>query len=94
MKITKVTNFRQAIIIPTMSKQYHTKTMWKFATFHMIIGKSIQSHTWSHIKLVKYLKKITKVTYLRQAIIITTMYNQHLAKSMWKYASFHMVLGI
>jgi hypothetical protein len=53
MKITKVTNFRQAIIIPTMSKQYHTKTMWKFGTSHMVFGKSIQAHTWSHIKLVK-----------------------------------------
>jgi hypothetical protein len=53
MKITKVKNFWQAIIIPTMSKQYHTKTMWKFGTSHMVFGKSIQAHTWSHIKLVK-----------------------------------------
>jgi hypothetical protein len=42
----------------------------------------------------KYLKKITKVTYFRQAIIITTISNQYLAKYMGKYASFHMVLGI
>jgi hypothetical protein len=38
-KITKVRKFRQAITIPTMSNQYHAKSMRIFANFHMILGK-------------------------------------------------------
>jgi Ni,Fe-hydrogenase I cytochrome b subunit len=38
-KITKVKYFRQAITIPTMSNQYHTKSMWKIACFHMVFAK-------------------------------------------------------
>jgi hypothetical protein len=38
-KITKVRYFRQAITIPTMSNQYHIKSMWKFACFHMVFAK-------------------------------------------------------
>ena len=65
---------------------------WRISTWFLVNGSMLTHgiiYEWS-----KYLKKITKVTYFRQAIIITTMSNQHLAKSMWKYASFHMVLGI
>jgi hypothetical protein len=58
----------------------------------ILVNESMLTHgiiyEWS-----KYLKKITKVTYFRQAIIITTMYNQYLAKSMWKFASFPMDFG-
>jgi hypothetical protein len=65
---------------------------YQLSTWFLVTGSMLTHgiiYEWS-----KYLKKITKVTYFRQAIIITTMSNQYLAKSMWKYASFHMVLGI
>jgi hypothetical protein len=39
----------------------------------------------------KYLKKITKVTYFRQAINKTAMSNQYYGISIWKFAYFHMV---
>jgi hypothetical protein len=54
------------------------------------VSKSMLTHgiryEWS-----KYLKKVTKVTYLRQAINKTTMSNQYYGKSIWKFAYFHMV---
>jgi hypothetical protein len=46
--ISKLREIRQAIIISTMSNQYHAKSMWKFITFHMDVGKLIHAHTWNH----------------------------------------------
>jgi hypothetical protein len=36
-----------------MSNQYHTKSMWKIACFHMVFAKWFHAHTWYNFWIVK-----------------------------------------
>jgi hypothetical protein len=38
-KISRVTYFREAITMPTISNQYYGKSIWKLATFHIVFAK-------------------------------------------------------
>jgi hypothetical protein len=82
VKISYKKKFRPAVPIPTISNQYHAKTIWKCTTNHMVLDIWFHDHTWNHCLTItsvlnKKMKKNNELLTLWSMIYIivcTTVY--------------------
>jgi hypothetical protein len=76
-----------------MSNQYLAKSMWKYASFHMVLGIWFHTHTWNQNWMVTISSKLKKDILLTPYLYIPcqTGITQN---TMWKCTTFHIVLCI